>query len=374
MKGNTLVKGIKRASTHAAKSDSSVRTGAIADSLSQNTASGYDDAFSQTSSPYVSVIVPVYNTKSTLQRCIDSILAQTYPNFEIIIVNDGSPDGAGELCDRIAKMHKKIHVIHQENAGLSSARNAALKIAKGEYITFVDSDDAIAPTMLEVLINLPDTPVRICAFSEITPNSKSEPKSCTNVDQQTLTTKECLRRMLLEEGFTMSACGKLYHRDLFKTVQFPLGKLYEDVGTTYRLIMQCPQIFYTPTSLYYYYQNSYSIIHQSFNFNKLDLIKLTDQMCDEIDQNFPSLQDVTNLRRMHARFSILRQMVLITPTSIESTKFRQTEQEIIQYLREHRTWVLKNLNSTHRDQFAMRTLLLGLPVFKIAWKIYAYFR
>ncbi len=97
-------------------------------------------------------------------------------------------------------------------------------------------------------------------------------------------------------------------------------------------------------------------------------------MCDEIDQNFPGLQDITNLRRMHARFSILRQMVLITPTSIESTKFRQTEQEIIQYLREHRTWVLKNPNSTHRDQFAMRTLLLGLPVFKIAWKIYAYFR
>lgn len=334
----------------------------------------------------ISVIVPVYNTKSTLERCVNSILAQTYPNFEIILVDDGSPDGAGELCDQLAKQYQNIRVLHQKNAGLSAARNAALKIAQGEYITFVDSDDTVFPNMLEVLMSLSNEPVRICSFAEIKPNGKSHPIAgalsfkdgpiiTSEVERHNLTIETCLRQMLLEQGFTMSACGKLYHRDLFKTVQFPVGKLYEDVGTTYCLIMQCSRyVSFIPLPLYEYHQNQGSIIHQGFNFHKLDLIELTDRMCDEINQKFPKLHDVTNLRRMHARFSILRQMVLAKPTPSDRTKFDETEQGIIDYLRTHKAWVLQNPHSGKRDQLAMRSLLLGLPVFKLAWKIYSYLK
>lgn len=325
----------------------------------------------------ISVIVPVYNTKPTLERCVDSILAQTYTDFEIILVDDGSPDGAGELCDQLAKKHHNIRVLHQKNAGLSAARNAALKIAQGEYITFVDSDDTISPDMLTVLMALRNEPVRICSFTEIAPNGKSHPipGASNDATPQALTVENCLRNMLLERGFTMSACGKLYHRDLFQTVQFPGGMLYEDVGTTYRLIMQCPHyVACRLLPLYEYHQNPGSIIHQGFNFRKLNLIELTDGMCDEIDQKFPNLKAVTNLRRMHARFSILRQMVLARPAPQNRTQFQRTEQEIVNYLREHKSWVLKNSNSSRRDQFAMRSLLLGLPVFKLAWKIYSRIR
>lgn len=322
----------------------------------------------------ISVIVPVYNTKSTLERCVNSILAQTYPNFEVILVDDGSPDGAGELCDQLAKKHPNIRTLHQKNAGLSAARNAALKIAQGEYITFVDSDDTIAPDMLETLTSLSCRLVRICSFAEITPNGKSHPivGASSTAERQMLTVENCLRQMLLEQGFTMSACGKLYHRDLFKTVQFPEGRLYEDVGTTYRLIMQSqPYVSCQLLPLYHYYQNQNSIIHQGFNFHKLDLITLTDQMCDEIDQKYPNLQDVTNLRRMHARFSILRQMVLAQPQPTDRAKFQQTEQGIIQYLRQHKAWVLQNPHASQRDRLAMRSLLLGRPVFKLAWQFYS---
>lgn len=325
----------------------------------------------------ISVIVPVYNTKSTLQRCVDSILAQTYSDFEIILVDDGSPDGAGELCDQLAQQHNNIRVLHQKNAGLSAARNAALKIAKGEYITFVDSDDTILPNMLKVLSSLRDSPVRICSFAEIASDGKPHPIAGASVDAvpQSLPVESCLRDMLLERGFTMSACGKLYHRDLFKTVQFPANKLYEDVGTTYRLIMQCPHyVACQLLPLYEYHQNQDSIIHQSFNFQKLSLIELTDGMCDEIDQKFPNLKDVTNLRRMHARFSILRQMVLAKPAPAERAQFRQTKQGIISYLHEHKAWVLQNHYADKRDQLAMCSLLLGLPVFKLAWKIYSWLR
>lgn len=333
----------------------------------------------------ISVIVPVYNTKSTLERCVNSILAQTYPNLEIILVDDGSPDGAGELCDQLSKKHKNIRVLHQKNAGLSAARNAALKIAQGELITFVDSDDTIHPIMLEELSRL-GRPVGICSFTEIASNGKPHPipgalpldKAPARlewVELQGLPVEDCLRRMLLEQGFTMSACGKLYHRDLFKTVQFPVGKLYEDVGTTYRLIMQCPRyVYFSPLPLYGYHQNAGSIIHQNFNFHKLDLIELTDQMCDDIDQKFPNLQPVTNLRRMHARFSILRQMVLAKPSAQDKVKYQQVEQKITQYLLQHKDWVLRCPDASRRDRLAMRSLLLGRPVFKLAWKIYSRLR
>lgn len=332
----------------------------------------------------ISVIVPVWNTKSTLERCVASILEQTYSDFEIILVDDGSPDGAGKICDQLAKQHQKIRVLHQKNAGLSAARNAALKIARGEYITFVDSDDIIGANMLEVLMSLRNEPVRICSFMEIAPNGKHHPiagaipfkgPQSEQENRKTLTVESCLRDMLLERGFTMSACGKLYHRDLFKTVQFPVGKLYEDVGTTYRLIMQCPHyVACHLLPLYGYHQNHGSIIHQGFNFHKLDLIELTDQMCDDIDQKFPKLQDVTNLRRMHARFSILRQMVLAKPKSDDLAKFQQTEQDITAYLLTHKSWVIKNPYSGKRDHLAMRSLLLGRPVFKLAWKLYLLIR
>ncbi len=368
-----MVRATKRASTRAAKSDSPVRTGAGAGCSSQDI-------------PLISVIVPVYNTKSTIERCVNSILTQTYPNLEIILVDDGSPDGAGELCDQLAQKHKNVRVLHQKNAGLSAARNAALKIAQGELITFVDSDDAIYPNMLDELIGLRNSPVRICSFTEVAPNGQRHAITGAvswqkgyimpaEVKRRSFTVENCLRQMLLEQGFTMSACGKLYHRNLFKTVQFPVGKLYEDVGTTYRLIMQCPDdVQFIPLPFYAYYQNADSIIHQNFNFHKLDLIELTDQMCNDIDQKFPSLQSVTNLRRMHARFSILRQMVLAKPSAQDKVKFQQVEQEITQYLLQHKDWVLRCPDASRRDRLAMRSLLLGRPVFKLAWKIYSRLR
>ncbi len=337
-------------------------------------------------SPLISVIVPVYNTKSTLERCVRTILLQvpSRNDFEVILVDDGSPDGAGELCDQLAKQHQNIRVLHQKNAGLSAARNAGIKLARGEYITFVDSDDTVTPYWLNEFTRQVVVPVRIGSFAEV--NSSGIAKSMrgaipigTVIDSTTMceamSVENCLRRMLLEQGFTMSACGKLYHRDLFKTIQFPVGKLYEDVDTTYRLIMQCPQyVSFSPVPIYYYHQNADSIIHQNFNFHKLDLIELTDQMCDDIDAKFPNLQNVTNLRRMHARFSILRQIVLAKPAPEDQVKFQQVEQEITSYLLQHKNWVLHCPDANRRDRLAMRSLLLGRPVFKLAWKLYNQFR
>lgn len=348
--------------------------------------------------PLISVIIPVYNVAKVLERCVESIRNQTYPNLEIILVDDGSTDMSGKFCDVFAKKDSRIKVIHQPNQGLSAARNAGLGLAVGKYITFVDSDDTAHPDLVTTLYQLLQdhkTLMSIGSFTEVYPNgrrqnfAKSQPSPQNN---SVLSTVECLTAMLCEDNFTMSACSKLYARELFQHVRFPIGKLHEDVGTTYKLIEQCDKITVTSISLYDYYQNDNSIIHQNLTKRKLDLIELTDQMCDELTAKFltPDSRnhtstpgDLTNLsnaikkRRMHARFSILRQMVMVTPkamTPIQNgltpSEFRKIRRRTIRYLRKHKNYILKNPLSTRRDLLAMRSLQFGLPFFKFAWQTY----
>lgn len=369
--------------------------------------------------PLITVIIPVYNVAKVLERCVHSVLDQTYPHLEIILVDDGSTDMSGKFCDVLAKQHFQIKVIHQPNAGLSAARNAALEIATGEYVTFVDSDDKIHPELVRSLYNLAQstsTAIAIGSFREVYPDGRAQDFAAASAsvpDSVVYSTIDCLIAMLLEAGFTMSACAKLYRRQLFDSVRFPVDKLYEDVGTTYRLILQCPQISFTKSAYYDYYQNASSIIHQTFRRQKLDLISLTDEMCDQIWQHFDQLSStsaspssapsspptsplspsspaapspsqrqqlrlVLAKRRMHARFSVLRQMVMVSPAanSPESTgftpaQFKRTRRAITRYLRRHRADILDNPYSSRRDRLAMRALLLGLPAFRFAWKYYA---
>lgn len=318
--------------------------------------------------PLISVIIPVYNTKDFLPDCLNAVLKQTYTNLEIIVIDDGSNDGCAKICDTYAKKDTRIKLIHQKNAGLSAARNAGLKLATGEFVTFIDGDDTVTVDYVERLFSLVQkyqTKISICSFAEIYPDKTSN--FGKNYSEKCFSTAECLRYMLNEQGFTTTAWGKLYARTLWENLKFPDGKLHEDIGVIYRTILQCDKIAYTPEPNYYYYQRENSITNQKFSAEKLALISLTDKMCDEVEQNFPELKNTVNCRRMHARFSILRQM----PSGRKlSPELRAAQKQIIKYLRVHKDDVLKNPESTPRDHIAMRTLLAGTPVFKGAWKVY----
>lgn len=332
--------------------------------------------------PLISVIIPVYNVAATLRRCIDSVMHQTYPALELILVDDGSTDGSGELCDQIAEREstpeRRIHVIHQSNQGLSAARNTGLQHATGQLISFLDSDDALDPQTLSQLYQaLEQTGAKLaaCDFQAIKPHQQPVLMPSASAKPLVYSQSDCLVHLLLERNFPMMVCGKLYHRALFDQVQFPVGKLYEDVGTTYRLVLQCPTVAYLPQQFYHYYQNPDSIIHRRFSPAKLDLIELTDRMCTEIFQAL-DVKEGTQLafalknRRMHARFSILRQLVLAPNLSSSD---RKIEAELTAYLKNHRADILENPLSSRRDRLAMRSLLLGLPAFKLAWRTYQHF-
>ena len=321
--------------------------------------------------PKISIIIPVYNVKKYLVACLGSVLAQNYEDFEVIIIDDGSTDGSSEICDRYAKRHKNISVKHQKNHGLSHARNEGIKRATGEYIMFLDSDDEITPDCLTYLYNLNRRYRTKLSISPINEVYHSHIKNQgAGYKEKVLDTKECLARMLNEEGFTLVAYAKLYHKDLLKDVRFPEGLIHEDVATTYKLIMKCKKIAYGNQPKYNYYIHKDSITNQKFSQEKMPLIGITDAMCDDIDFVFPDLKDITDLRRVHSRFSILRQMTQaknLTPAQQEAKK------SIIHYLKTHRHVVLANSQSTFRDRLAMQALLIGEPFFKFAWKCYEFF-
>lgn len=331
----------------------------------------------RSSAPTVSVIIPAYNAADTLARCVASVQAQAYSRLEIILIDDGSTDDTAKIAATLAASDRRIRVHHQSNQGLSAARNAGIKQATGSYLTFVDADDTIDPALVSTLYHLVEQHqvllaacnfVTVDASRAVAPLAPFSTTSEATSASSLYSTTAALTAILLEQIPIMS-CGKLYHRSLFQKVRFPVGKLYEDVGTTYRLVQQCPKIAYTPAPLYHYYQSPTSIIHQTFSPQKLDLIALTDEMCNtlSIQCNDNVLTNAIQLRRIHARFSILRQVMLVKPATLET---RRLTRELVAYLKTHRAAVLQNPVAARRDRLAMLSLLAGLPVFKLAWKFY----
>lgn len=226
--------------------------------------------------PIVSVIVPIYKVENYLQKCIDSICKQTYKQLEIILVDDGSPDSCGKICDDSAEKDARIIVIHKENGGLSSARNAGLNIAKGEYISFVDADDTIHPQFIEILIALCiqyDCDIAQCDFLAVTENSLKLPLN----SQQSI--KLYNNRQAIHElcraGESVKynvAWNKVYKQELFKDVRYPLGRIHEDEFTTYLLLWKAKRIAVTNQYMYYYLQRATSLMGTSFSIERLDLL------------------------------------------------------------------------------------------------------
>ena len=223
--------------------------------------------------PLISVIVPVYNVEKYLSRCVDSILGQTYANLEIILVDDGSPDSSGAICDEYAAKDRRIKIIHKKNGGLSDARNVAIDIAKGEYITFVDSDDYVASDYVETLYRLIEKyrckagVAWLRTFHEGREADTNQPPYIEKVFDR----MEGIEKMFYQELFDTAAWCKIYHRSLFETgIRYPFGLLYEDLPTTYLLFLQTDKIAFCNHIIYNYLLRANSIEGQPFKANKLD--------------------------------------------------------------------------------------------------------
>lgn len=208
----------------------------------------------------ISVVVPVYNVEHYLKKCVDSICHQTYRNLEIILVDDGSTDCSGSLCDEFATSDSRIRVIHKSNGGLSDARNAGMGLASGEWWMFVDSDDYIAPDTVETLLRAAvenHCEIAVCNMMRIYEDGAQEPFYCP-VTEPTIWAGEQRFETLRQP----SVCNKLFRADLFKELRFPKGKFYEDTFVYHVLAYRASRIAMTGLSGYYYLSRRESILGQ----------------------------------------------------------------------------------------------------------------
>lgn len=263
--------------------------------------------------PEISVIVPVYKAEQYLDRCVKSILEQTYQNFELILVDDGSPDNSPSLCDEWAKNDNHIYVIHKENGGASSARNAGLKIAKGRWIAFADSDDWLDRTALKTLYGLANrynVPMAIGGMRVV--QEYTDAQTVAKQETVVLSRADLMSRFfrLNGEPDTHSVCATLIRRDILEAYHFIEGKMNEDVEACYYLARKCEGAVYTNKSVYFYFKNVEGVTNSGFNKKKLDLLDVWDIVQKQVEQFTPGYSYACEMNCKRARFTLLTQMSL----------------------------------------------------------------
>lgn len=263
--------------------------------------------------PLISVIIPVYNVEDYLDRCIKSILSQTFRNFEIIIIDDGSPDKCPEICEKWAVKDERIVVIHQKNQGLSAARNLGIRNAKGEFLTFVDSDDWISENMLEVLLDLVrkyDADISICNF--VKTDKKKEIVVRDEVIEKVYSRDDFMNIILkVHSNRTIHyAWGKLYKRKVIDDTHYPVGMLNEDVEGMFKAVIRSERIAETTSVGYFYYENNDSITRKKFGGNFLCLNEVWSRVLKIAEQFAPEYRDKVEFNLKRTDFTILVDMLL----------------------------------------------------------------
>lgn len=267
----------------------------------------------------ISVIIPIYKVEAFLDECIASVVAQTYSNLEIILVNDGSPDNCPQMCDRWAAKDNRIKVIHKENGGLSDARNAAIDIATGSFIAFVDSDDWIDPRMYEVMLTaIKKENADICACNIL--SCFHERRVAWGCKKYTTGDSEKILSLLYcDTAYPVSAWNKLYRHELWDNLRFPVGKICEDAFTTYLLVDRASKIVQIPEALYCYRIRENSIMTASFSRKRMDEEEAWRRNYEFIRVKYPKLK--------RAAFDFYLQKVNVLMHEIPDSRRKEFQKE-----------------------------------------------
>ena len=256
--------------------------------------------------PLISIIVPVYNAEQYLDKCVDSIVNQTYTNLEIILVDDGSPDNCGAICDEYAKKDSRIKVIHKSNGGLSSARNAGLDNSTGEYIGFIDSDDVIEPEMYEKMLkNIQNTNADVCMCGCKIINEQGELLLEDNFSNKVYNIDEIIEEIILP--LKTSVCDKLYKKELIGLIRFLQGRIHgEDLLFSLNLLANDLSISAIRGAYYRYIKHPSSITTSKFSNRSFDEVYCKDQAYKIIEEKFPIYKEKARVWCFRARMNIIR--------------------------------------------------------------------
>lgn len=305
----------------------------------------------------ISVIVPIYNVENYLEDCINSILNQSYKELEIILVDDGSPDSCGKICDKYSKKDSRITVIHKENGGLSDARNTGIDAANGEYLSFVDSDDLLHKDFYLTLFNIlidNNSDISMCNFLKFT-NEKVNDKFIKNPTIKTISNIDALNDLYTNKYVNyIVACNKLYKATLFKNLKFPLGKIHEDEFTIPKILFKANKISIIEEELYYYRQTPNSIMNSQFNISNLDFLEAIDDRLSFITEN--KLDMLYNKCIYQLSFERINFYYMIKNSDIPN------KEDLLNELR-------KKLSNSNISVLSLKAKLL-INIFKLSPKLY----
>lgn len=311
----------------------------------------------------ISVIVPVYKVENYIDKCIQSILVQTYTDFELILVDDGSPDNCPKICDNYALKDERIRVLHKTNGGLSDARNEGTKIANGEFVTYIDSDDYVSKEYLETLVyllNKYDADIAVTGINVF--DEGGIPKLSSSKRIYVYSGTEALNKMLYQDTLDTSACAILLPIEIAKRYPFPYKKYHEDEFTTYKYYSNVNKVVVTTEELYFYLQRKGSIMHV-FGQASLDELDAADNLLLYCKTNYPNLIKAAESKK----FSDYCQVLL----SNENLKndYLDIYNRITSYLNDKKFQLLLDRNCRKKNRIAAMLLLFGVPVLNFVNKI-----
>lgn len=312
-------------------------------------------------------MIPVYNVEQYLRRCVESVQKQTYRNMEIILVDDGSTDASGELCDAFSQGDSRIHVLHKRNGGLSDARNAGIDVATGKYITFIDSDDWVSLDFVEILYrNLIRYGAEVsgCAFRRVSGDAAQEDERKSE-RVAVWDSREALRKMLRQEdGFTTSACALLYDMECFQSVRYPYGKLFEDLGTTYKILGSIRKMVRSDLHMYYYYTRPGSIANQSFRPEYMDEYRFALDVVEYVERHYLALRRDAENRLVGVCFHIYMSM------SREQTRqYRQECQTLLSEIRRRRRTAILGRDTPAKVRLGCLASLFGMGFARFVYRL-----
>ena len=315
--------------------------------------------------PLITVIVPVYKVEQYIERCVRSICMQTYQNLEIILVDDGSPDQSGKICDELAKQDSRIRVIHKENGGQASARNRGLDEANGDFIGFVDADDWIAPEMYESLYTLMKQQTAQIACCGIDRCNDSGHVSYFNpsVDEQfTLNRNDAMIRLIENDRITSSPCDKLYCKSIFFGLRMQEGMIFEDFEIMHHCIFRAERVAYTGMPYYHYYLSPNSTLRQTFTPKQFDSVRASEMRLDFYQQNSPENLEIVEAKHVEICLDVLYR-------SRKSSACKQLRQQLKKalalFLRNH-----PSLKLSSKTKIKLLFLRFGIPVYSMAMRVF----
>ena len=313
----------------------------------------------------ITIIVPVYKVENYLSRCVDSILNQTYKDFELLLVDDGSPDNCGKMCDEYAKKDSRVTVLHQKNGGLSAARNTGLNLFyeqnKSDYITFVDSDDWLHPRYLEILLNgITKTGARVsvCNHERVTEDGPHQ--NYSDIEYKTSSPEDFLVNHSWQYNY---ATCKLFHKSLFEDIRFPVGKYFEDTFTTYKVLHKCEKIVYSPKGLYYYFLNNSGITRAPWTTKELVIFDaMQEQLAFYKEKGLEKAYEKEfELFVNHHAYQIVRIKENKKDFKKNKAKLKQIKKDLKKYLRENKEiFNVHNMTYSYESAYPVEMKLYAL--------------